>query len=76
MPAIQYLRATISEEQCQEFRYLVEPTIGQTKAAQFVSHSGIRLPQTGCMSYPPSGLCINNQPLIETNHTHSRSERS
>lgn len=45
-PEIQYLRATISEEQRQEFRRLVGTTTSQIEAAQFVSHSGIRFPQT------------------------------
>src|SRR6266568_3582451 len=66
-PEIQYLRATISEEQRQEFGRLVETTIGQIEAAQFVSHSGIRFPQNGCLSCPHLGLCLNNQPLIDTN---------
>ena len=65
-PEIQYLRATISEEQRQEFGRLVETTIGQIEAAQFVSHSGIRFPQNGCLSCPHLGLCLNNQPLIDT----------
>ncbi len=66
-PEIQYLRATISEEQRQEFGRLVETTIGQIEAAQFVSHSGIRFPQNGCLSCPHLGLCLNNQLLIDTN---------
>src|SRR6266436_250279 len=66
-PEIQYLRASISEEQRQEFGRLVEGTIGQIEAAQFVSHSGIRFPQNGCLSCPHLGLCLNNQPLIDTN---------
>ena len=66
-PEIQYLRASISEEQRQEFGRLVETTIGQIEAAQFVSHSGIRFPQNGCLSCPHLGLCLNNQLLIDTN---------
>src|SRR6266566_1146887 len=66
-PEIQYLRASISEEQRQEFGRLVETTIGQIEAAQFVSHSGIRFPQNACLSCPHLGLCLNNQPLIDTN---------
>ena len=41
-PEIQYLRASISEEQRQEFARLVETTIGQIEGAQFVSQSGYR----------------------------------
>jgi hypothetical protein len=66
-PEIQYLKASISEEQRQEFGRLVETTINQIEAGHFVSHSGIRFPQNGCLSCPHLGLCLNNQPLIDTN---------
>jgi hypothetical protein len=64
-PEIQYLKATISEEQRREFGRLVEATIGQLEAGQFPSHSGIRFPQNGCVSCPHLGLCLDDQPLIE-----------
>ena len=66
-PEIQYLKASISEEQRLEFGRLVETTVGQIEAAQFPSHSGIRFPQNGCVSCPHLGLCLDNQPLIATN---------
>ncbi len=66
-PEIQYLRATISEEQRQEFGRLVETTIGQIEAGQFVPHSGIRFPQSGCLSCPHLGLCLNNEQLVAAN---------
>jgi len=66
-PEIQYLRATISEEQRREYGRLVETTVAQIEAGQFVSHSGIRFPQNGCMSCPHLGLCLNNQSLIDAN---------
>src|SRR5712664_675472 len=66
-PEIQYLRASISEQQRQEFGRLVETTISQIEAAQFVSHSGIRFPQNVCVSCPHLGLCLGNQQLIDTN---------
>ncbi len=66
-PEIQYLRATISEEQRREYGRLVETTVSQIEAGQFVSHSGIRFPQNGCVSCPHLGLCLNNQPLIDAN---------
>jgi hypothetical protein len=66
-PEIQYLRTSISEEQRQEFGRLVETTIGQIEAAQFVSHSGIRFPLNGCLSCPHLGLCLNNEHLVATN---------
>src|SRR6202790_3220238 len=49
-PEIQYLRASISEEQRQEFGRLVETTINQVEAGHFNPHSGIRFPQNGCVS--------------------------
>ena len=66
-PEIQYLRTTISEEQRREYGRLVEATVAQIEAGQFVSHSGIRFPQNGCVSCAHLGLCLNNQPLIDAN---------
>lgn len=66
-PEIQYLRAAISEEERQEFGRLVETTVGQIEASQFVAHSGIRFPQNGCVSCPHLGLCLGNQRLIDAN---------
>jgi hypothetical protein len=67
VPEIQYLTATISEEQRKEFGRLVETTIHQLESGHFSSHSGIRFPQNGCTSCAHLGLCLNNQQLIETN---------
>ena len=67
LPEIQYLKATISEEQRREFGRLVESTINQLESGHFSSHSGIRFPQNGCVSCSHLGLCVNNQQLIETN---------
>jgi hypothetical protein len=66
-PEIQYLKATISEEQRKEFGRLVESTINQLESGHFATHSGIRFPQNGCVSCPHLGLCLGNQQLIETN---------
>ena len=66
-PEIQYLKATISEEQRREFGRLVETTVGQIEAGQFGSHSGIRFPQNGCVSCPHLGLCLHDQPMIDSN---------
>src|SRR6266852_2214083 len=63
-PEIQYLRASISEEQRQEFGRLVETTINQIETGHFDSHSGIRFPQNGCVSCSHLGLCLNNEQLI------------
>ena len=66
-PEIQYLRATISEEQRQEYGRLVETTVAQIQAGHFNTHSGIRFPQNGCVSCPHLGLCLRNQRLIDAN---------
>ena len=50
VPEIQYLLASITEEQRQEFGQLVEATARQIETAQFPSHPGIRFPQNGCVS--------------------------
>lgn len=67
LPEIQYLKATISDEQRKDFGRMVEATVGQLEAGQFPSHSGIRFPQNGCVSCSHLGLCLNNQQLVETN---------
>jgi hypothetical protein len=67
LPEIQYLKATISEEQRQEFGQLVETTAAQIESGAFPPHSGIRFPQNGCVSCPHLGLCLNNQQLIAAN---------
>jgi hypothetical protein len=66
-PEIQYLKASISEEQRREFGRLVETTVGQVETGQFPGHSGIRFPQNGCVSCSHVGLCLNDQQLIDVN---------
>ena len=65
-PEIQYLRASISEEQRHEYGQLVATAIRQIESAQFPAHSGIRFPQNGCVSCSHLGLCLHNQELIDT----------
>jgi hypothetical protein len=62
---IQYLRATITEEQRQEFTTLVEDTVRQIKSAHFLPHSGIRFPQNPCTTCPFLGLCLDQHDLVE-----------
>lgn len=64
-PEIQYLRASISEEQRLEFGRLIEATAAQIQAGQFLPHSGIRFPQNGCVSCAHLGLCLGNQAMVE-----------
>ncbi len=64
-PEIQYLTASIREEQRQEFGQLVEAAVTQIEAGHFTPHSGIRYPQNGCLSCPHLGLCLDDQQLID-----------
>jgi len=65
VPEIQYLRTSISEEQRRDFGQLVEHSVAQIQAGQFLPHSGIRFPQNGCVSCPYLGLCLGNRQLID-----------
>jgi hypothetical protein len=62
---VQYLRTTITDEQRQEFGYLVEGTIRRIESADFLPHSGIRFPQNPCSSCPYLGLCLGKQDLAD-----------
>lgn len=66
MPEIQYLRATISDEQREEFARLVDHTIAGVESAMFPARSGIRFPQNACTSCPYIGLCLNSQALVDS----------
>jgi hypothetical protein len=61
---IQYLRATITNEQRLEFGQLVAETVRRIEAAQFLPHSGIRFPQNPCITCPYVGLCLSRQELV------------
>ena len=65
-PEIQYLKASISEDQRQEFGRLIEATASQIQAGEFLPHSGIRFPQNGCVSCQHLGLCLGDQALIDS----------
>jgi hypothetical protein len=65
-PDIQYLKASISEEQRREFGRLVDTTVGQIKAGHFHPHSGIRFPQNGCVSCSHLGICLGDQQLMDS----------
>lgn len=66
MPEIQYLRATISEEQRQEFGMLVANTVEQIESGSFLPHSGIRFPSNGCTTCSHLGLCLASPSMIES----------
>jgi hypothetical protein len=63
---VQYLRATISEEQRQEFATLVDETVRRIESGLFLPHSGIRFPQNPCTTCPFIGLCLDKSDLVET----------
>ena len=52
---VQYLRATITDEQRQEFETLVEDTVRRIESGLFLPHSGIRFPRTRVPPVPSSG---------------------
>jgi hypothetical protein len=62
---VQYLRATITEEQRQEFATLVDDTVRRIESGLFLPHSGIRFPQNPCTTCPFLGLCLDQQTLID-----------
>jgi hypothetical protein len=62
---VQYLRATISEEQRQEFATLVDDTVRRIESGLFLPHSGIRFPQNPCTTCPFLGLCLDKRELVE-----------
>ena len=63
---VQYLRATITDAQRQEFAALVEDSVRRIESGLFLPHSGIRFPQNPCTSCPFIGLCLDKQDLIGT----------
>ncbi len=63
-PEIQYLRATISDAQREEFGRLVAHAVQQIEARAFQRHSGIRFPQNACLHCPYLGLCLDRQELV------------
>jgi hypothetical protein len=65
-PEVQYLKTTIDEDQRREFGLLVETTVNQIEAGQFLPHSGIRFPQNGCVSCSHLGMCLGNQHLVDS----------
>jgi hypothetical protein len=66
-PEVQYLKTTIDKDQRREFGQLVETTLNQIEAGQFLPHTGIRFPQNGCTSCSHLGLCLDSQKLIAMN---------
>ena len=65
LPEIQYLKASITDEQREEFGRLVHLTTSQIEAVQFLPRSGIRFPMNGCLSCSHLGLCLGNPEMID-----------
>jgi hypothetical protein len=62
---VQYLRATITDEQRQEFALLVDDTVRRIESGLFLPHSGIRFPQNPCTTCPFIGICLDKPDLVE-----------
>src|SRR6185437_7888353 len=62
---VQYLGTIISEDHRQEFAALLEDTIQQIDSGRFLPHSGIRFPQSPCLSCAYVGLCLAKPELAE-----------
>jgi hypothetical protein len=62
---VQYLPATITEEQRLEFASLVEDTVKRIESGLFLPHSGIRFPQNPCTTCPFLGLCLDKRDMVE-----------
>ncbi len=62
---VQYLQASITEDQRQEFVSLVEDTVKRIESGLFLPHSGIRFPQNPCTTCPFLGLCLDQRDLVE-----------
>jgi PD-(D/E)XK nuclease superfamily protein len=65
-PEVQYLKTPIDEQQRRDFGELVETTVNQIEAGQFLPHSGIRFPSNGCVSCSHLGLCLGDQRLVDS----------
>lgn len=63
---VQYLRATINDEQRSDFETLVEDAVRRIDSGLFLPQSGIRFPQNPCSSCPFVGLCLNQRVLVDT----------
>jgi len=66
IPELQYLKTSITEEQCREYGRLVEGTVRQIESGQFPPHCGIRFPNNGCVGCPHLGLCLGDQQMVDS----------
>lgn len=66
LPEIQYLTASITDEQCKEYGELIDQTVSKIESGIFPPHSGIRFPHNACVSCTHLGMCLKNQRLIDS----------
>jgi hypothetical protein len=66
VPEIQYLTASISDEQCSWYEQMVEAAVSRIQACEFHPHSGVRFPQNTCLSCSHIGMCLGNQELMSS----------
>ena len=66
MVEVQYLRATITDAQRNEFEALVEDTVRRIESGLFLPHSGIRFPQNPGTTCPFLGLCLDQRDLVDS----------
>jgi len=62
---VQYLRATITDQQRQEFETLVDDTVRRIESGLFLPHSGIRFPRPRVPPVLFLGLCLDQRDLVE-----------
>jgi PD-(D/E)XK nuclease superfamily len=65
-PEIQYLKTTITHEQCEEYGGLIARTVSQIEAGEFPPHSGIRFPRNTCIGCSCLGICLGDQQLVDS----------
>lgn len=63
---VQYLQATITDQQRQELETLVDDTIRRIESGLFLPPRGIRFPQNPCTTCPFVGLCLDQRDLVES----------
>jgi PD-(D/E)XK nuclease superfamily protein len=62
---VQYLKATVSDQQRRDFETLVHDTVRDIESGLFLPHSGIRFPQNACTTCPFVGLCLEQRDLVD-----------
>ena len=62
---VQYLRASITDQQREDFATLVDDTVRRIESGLFLPQSGIRFPQNPCTTCPFVGLCLDQRHLVE-----------